>query len=449
MEVPDPRYVKTEDGAYIAYQVVGEGPVDFAWQFDFWGNIDVQWEGAFDRYWFESLARMGRLILHDRRATGLSSRNMAAPNLETRAADLRAVLDEVGSATAVFGGTFESMAPCLLLAASSPERVRALVWLYPVPRTLWSHDFPWGVQPDELDTERESLKDWGTLNYALVWADQFTKDGGVRPSDAEIRQTAKLSRQTCTPDVALELCKIWWDTDIRPVLPAVQAPTLLIVGEGGRTPAVATYVESLMPNAQVRALPLEFSPTTATEIERWCRPVLETMQRFVGIEPPPAALDTILSTVLFTDIVGSTERQAQLGDHAWKDLVQHHHAIVRTALSDWRGAENDTAGDGFYATFDGPARAIHCAHQIRDRVRDLGIETRAGIHTGECEVIDGKHGGIAVTTGARISALAQPSQVLVSQTVKDLVAGSGFTFKPAGEHELKGVPGPWRVYAVA
>ena len=150
-DVPDPRYLKTVDGAYIAYQVVGEGPVDIAWQFDFWGNIDVQWENPVDRYWFESLARMGRLILHDRRATGLSSRNVAAPNLETRAADLRAVLDEVGSTTAVFGGTFESMAPCLLLAASEPERVRALVWLYPVPRTLWSHDFPWGVQPDELD----------------------------------------------------------------------------------------------------------------------------------------------------------------------------------------------------------------------------------------------------------------------------------------------------------
>jgi class 3 adenylate cyclase len=175
--------------------------------------------------------------------------------------------------------------------------------------------------------------------------------------------------------------------------------------------------------------------------------VLETMQRFVGIEPRPAALDAILSTVLFTDIVGSTERQAQLGDHAWKDLVQRHHTTVRTALDNWRGVENDTAGDGFYATFDGPARAIHCAHQIRDHVRDLGIQVRAGVHTGECELVDGKCAGIAVTTGARIAALAQPSQVLVSQTVKDLVAGSGFTFASAGEHELKGVPDRWRLYA--
>ena len=158
-------------------------------------------------------------------------------------------------------------------------------------------------------------------------------------------------------------------------------------------------------------------------------------------------VDTILSTVLFTDIVGSTEHQARLGDRAWKDLVERHHATVREALDEWRGVENDTAGDGFYATFDGPARAIHCALEIRDRVRDLGIEIRAGVHTGECELIDGKCGGIAVTIGARIAALAEPSQVLVSQTVKDLVAGSGFTFEPAGEHELKGVPDRWRLFS--
>jgi class 3 adenylate cyclase/pimeloyl-ACP methyl ester carboxylesterase len=449
VDVPDPKYVKTDDGSYIAYQVVGDGPVDIAWQFDFWGNIDVWWEAGLDRYWFESLARMGRLILHDRRATGLSSRNVAAPNLETRVADLRAVLDEVGSEAAVLGGWYESMAPCLLLAASDPERIRALVWWWPVPRTLWSHDFPWGMRPEELDAERESLKHWGTLDHALVWADQFTRDNGVRPSDGEIRHIAKLSRQTCTPDVALEISKIWWDTDIRPVLPAIQTPTLLIINEGSQTADVGGYVESLMPNAKLCSLPGGGFPASAAEIERWCRPALEEIQRFVGIEPPPTGLDTILSTILFTDIVGSTEHQAQLGDRAWKDLVQRHHGIVRTALGDWRGVENDTAGDGFYATFDGPARAIHCAHQVSNRVRELAIEIRAGIHTGECELIDGKCGGIAVTTGARIASLAGPSQVLVSQTVKDLVAGSGFTFKTFGEHHLKGIPNSWRLYVAS
>jgi class 3 adenylate cyclase/pimeloyl-ACP methyl ester carboxylesterase len=448
VDVPDPRYVRTQDGAYIAYQVMGDGPVDIAWQFDFWGNIDVWWEAPLDRFWFEGLARYGRLILHDRRATGLSSRNVEAPNLETRVADLRAVLDEVGSETAVLGGWFESMAPCMLLAASDPERVRALVWWNPVPRTIWTHDYPWGMQPDELEQEREALKHWGTIDYGLVWADLFARSNGARPPEAEIRHTAKLSRQTCTPDVALELSSIWWDTDIRPVLPAVQAPTLLIVGEeGGTNPEVAKHVASLMPNAQVRAFPGQLVPTTGGDVDRLIRPVLEAIQRFVGIEPPPAALDTILSTVLFTDIVGSTGRQSELGDHAWKALVERHHAIVRTALNDWRGLENDTAGDGFYATFDGPARAIHCAHQVRDQIRDLGIEIRAGIHTGECELVDGKCAGIAVATGARIAALAQPSQVLVSQTVRDLVAGSGFELQLVGEHELKGVPDRWRLYA--
>ena len=449
MEIPDPRYVKAEDGAYIAYQVVGDGPVDIAWQFDFWGNIDIWWEGPFDRSWFEGLARVGRLILHDRRATGLSSRNVAAPNLETRVADLRSVLDEVGSETTVLGGWFESMAPCMLLAASDPERVRALVWWNPVPRTLWTHDYPWGMRPDELARERESLEHWGTIDYALVWADMFSEQNNARPPEADIRQTAKLSRQTCTPDVALEISKIWWDTDIRPVLPAVQAPALLIVAEGsGTNPEVAEYVASLMPNAQVRSFtdPV-LLPTTQAEAERIVRPRLEAIQRFVGVEPRRAALDTILSTVLFTDIVGSTEQQARLGDRGWKELVERHHAAVREALHAWRGVENDTAGDGFYATFDGPARAIHCAHEVRDRVRDLGMEIRAGVHTGECELIDGKCGGIAVTTGARIAALAEPSQVLVSQTVKDLVAGSGFAFEPAGEHELKGVPDRWRLFS--
>jgi pimeloyl-ACP methyl ester carboxylesterase len=451
VEIPEPRYVRTDDGAYIAYQVVGQGPVDIAWQFDFWGNIDVWWEAAWDRSWFEGLARLGRLILHDRRATGLSSRNMAAPNLETRVSDLRAVLDAVGSETAVLGGWFESMAPCLLLAASDPERVRALVWWNPVPRTIWTHDYPWGMKPDELAKERESLDHWGTIDYAVVWADQFEEQNGVRPPEAEIRQVAKLSRQTCTPDVALELSKIWWDTDIRPVLPTVQAPTLLMVAENsGTNPEVAEYVASLMPHAQLHVFPMEdeFFPSTPATIGRSHRLKWGAIQRFLGIEQPPRAFDTMLSTVLFTDIVASTEHQARLGDHAWKQLVERHHETVRRALGIWRGVENDTAGDSFYATFDGPARAIHCARQIRDAVRELDIEIRAGIHTGECELIDNKCAGLAVSTGARIASLAQPSQVLVSQTVKDLVAGSGFSFDSIGEHELKGVPDRWHVYAI-
>ena len=446
MEIPDPRYMRTDDGVYIAYQVVGDGPVDIAWQLDFGGNLDVWWEAAQERGWFEGLASFGRLILHDWRATGLSSRNVAVPNLETRAEDLRAVLDAVGSESAVMGGWFESLAPCVLLAASDPERVRALVWWNPAPRTVWAPDFPWGQGPDEVAGELEGLKHWGTMEYGRAWAADFAVGNGIRPPEAAIRWRAKASRNTCTPEVALQLTEIWWQTDIRGVLPTVQVPTLLIAEDGGDNPAICAHVASLMPQAVVEVFPSEAWPTSRDEVDRYNRPRLDVMQRFIGIEPRPAAVDTILSTVLFTDIVGSTEKQARLGDHAWKELVERHHATVREALGGWRGVENDTAGDGFYATFDGPARAIHCAHEVRHRVRDLGIEIRAGVHTGECELIDGKVGGIAVTTGARIAALAQPSQVLVSQTVKDLVAGSGFSFEPAGEHELKGVPDRWRLY---
>ena len=447
MEVPDPQYVQADDGAYIAYQVVGDGPVDIAWQADFAGSLDVWWELEWDRMWLEGLASFARLILHDWRATGLSSRNVAVPNLETRAQDLRAVLDAVGSRSTVMGAWFESLAPCVLIAASDPARVRGLVWWNPSPRTAWAPDYPWGDGPDEVAREREALKRWATMEHSQAWADDLSENLATRLPDSVVRWHTKKSRNTCTPDVAIELSEIWWQTDIRAVLPTVQAPTLLISDLAGRSREIGEQVASLMPHAQIEDFTDVGWPTSRSEIDRQHRPKLDAIQRFLGIEPRHVALDTVLSTVLFTDIVGSTAQQARLGDRAWKELVERHHATVREALDGWRGVENDTAGDGFYATFDGPARAIHCAHQVRDRVRDLGIEIRAGIHTGECELIDGKCGGIAVTTGARIAALADPSQVLVSQTVRDLVAGSGFTFQAAGEHELKGVPDRWRLYA--
>jgi class 3 adenylate cyclase len=227
------------------------------------------------------------------------------------------------------------------------------------------------------------------------------------------------------------------------VLPSVQVPTLILAksgspGESDR----ARYVASLIPGSELHEMP--GGGWTEDDMRRYA----EEIRRFAGIERAPAELDTILSTVLFTDIVGSTEKQASLGDHGWKRLVERHHQVVRGALGRWRGVENDTAGDGFYATFDGPARAIRCAQEVTDHVRELGIEIRAGVHTGECELINEKVGGIAVSIGARVASLAGPSEVLISQTVKDLVAGSGLTFEDAGEHELKGVPDRWHLYRV-
>ena len=439
--------MKTDDGAYIAYQVVGDGPVDIAWLFDFTGNLDCYWEHFSNREWFEGLASLGRLILHDRRGTGLSSRNDPVPNLETRVADLRLVLDTVNSDQAVIGAFFEGLSPGVLLAASHPERVRALIWWNPWPRTTWAPDYPWGAGQTQVEQERATYADWGSIEWATTWADEQERANGFRPSERDIRWEARAARNTCTPDVAVALAEMWWQTDVRGVMAAIQTPTLLLIDDTeSETGAVADHVASLIHHVTVERVPRASLPRSSGEAASYFRPYRQAVQRFVGIAPHAFATDTVLATVLFTDIVGSTEHQVNLGDHAWKDLVERHHATVRQALDTWRGSENDTAGDGFYATFDGPARAIHCAHQIRDRVRDLGINVRAGVHTGECERIDGKIAGIAVSIGARIAALAEPSQVLVSQTVKDLVAGSGFTFEPAGEHELKGVPDRWRLY---
>ncbi len=448
MEIPDVRYLERPDGVYLAYQVVGEGPIDIAWQVGDGTNLDAWWEFSWMRDWFEGLASLGRLILHDWRGFGLSSRNVPVPNLETRTDDLRAVLDHVGSTDVVIGGWLETLAPGVLLAAGDPARVRALVWWNPVPRTVWAPDYPWGVTPDDVAATLEAFAHWGTRRFGELWADDLGSFG-ARPSEEAIDWWAKKSRNACTPDVAVALERMWWQTDLRGVLPSVSTPTLLMLEEdAGEFLALADHVASLMPGAHVETFPQRGWMAAGTDPEVVHRPRLDAIARFVGLQPRPTVPDTILSTILFTDIVDSTHHQARLGDSEWKRLIERHNLLVRGALSTWRGSENDTAGDGFYATFDGPARAIHCAREVTERVRELGIEVRAGVHTGECELVDGKCAGISVSTGARIAALADGSQVLVSQTVKDLVAGSGFTFTDAGEHELKGVPERYRVYAV-
>ena len=441
--IPETRYAETPDGVYIAYQVTGEGSVDVAWQFDFVGNVDVVWESVFFGPLFRGIASFARLILHDRRGTGLSSRNVPPPNLETRVADLRVVLDAVVSERPVLAGAIEAGAPMVLLAASSPERVQSIVWWSPSARSVWSPDYPWGAGPEYVDANEREMEHWGTLEGARIWAEGESIYGRVT-TDEEIRDFAKLSRNTATPDVARELNRIWYETDIRPVLPSVNVPALLLDQQATKSDVEETqYIASLMPQADLKVLPqgVLASPEVLSA-------VVDEIRRFVGVEPPRPELDTVLATVLFTDIVGSTEKQSALGGQAWKELIQRHHAIVRAGLERWHGVEVDTAGDGFYATFDGPARAIRCALDITQRVRELGIEVRAGVHTGECEIVDGKCTGISVSIGARVASTAGSSQVLVSQTVKDLVAGSGLTFEDEGEHELKGVPDRWHLYRV-
>jgi class 3 adenylate cyclase len=441
--IPETRYAKTPDGVYLAYQVAGEGPIDIAWQSDWLSNVDVLWEGPVYGQLFRGMSSFARLILHDRRGTGLSSRNVPPPNLETRVDDLRVVLDAAGSTRPVLAGLLEGGAPAVLLAAGDPERVHSIVWWGPVARNVWSPDYPWGVRPEYVEMDKRQVEHWGTLEGARIWAEGEALTGR-HFTEEEVRSYAKLSRHTATPDVARELTRIWYETDIRAVLAAVNVPALLLDEHATQSDVEESqYIASLMPQAELRVLPRD---ATITEV---VPSVLDEIRAFVGVEPPMPELDTVLATVLFTDIVASTEKQSALGDRAWKDLIQRHHVIVRDALERWHGVEVDTAGDGFYSTFDGPARAIRCALDIAQRIGELGIEVRAGVHTGECEIVDGKCTGIAVTIGARVASTAGPSEVRVSQTVKDLVAGSGLAFEDAGKHQLKGVSDSWHLYSVA
>ncbi|MGH2630999.1 MAG: adenylate/guanylate cyclase domain-containing protein [Actinomycetota bacterium] len=433
--MPETHYAKTDDGVYIAYQTLGEGPIDIAWQFEWIGNVDTIWEFRPYAEWFRGLASFSRLILHDRRGLGASSRNVSPPNLETRVADLGAVLDAVGSERPVLGGAYEGGAPNVLFAATFPERVHSLFWWYPAPRTTKAPDYPFGANLEFLEqATKDTIERWGTDDYVFVTSENPVVQGEVAP-------WGLLSRQTATPDVAATMDGIYNESDVRGAMPAIAAPVLLLARE--RDLEALTYLATLLRRPQIRLFPGE------DELKVHEQPaLLDAIRAFVGVETRAPELDTVLSTVLFTDVVDSTRKQAELGDHRYRDLIEEHHVIVRDGLERWSGREASTAGDGFYATFEGPARAIRCALEIEHRVRDLGIEVRAGVHTGECELIDGQISGLTVSIGARVAALAGPTEVLVSQTVKDLVAGSGFSFEDTGVHGLKGVPDRWRLYRV-
>jgi class 3 adenylate cyclase/pimeloyl-ACP methyl ester carboxylesterase len=443
------RYARTADDVYIAYQVVGSGPVDLAMDFHaFAGNVDLIWDepdwGAF----LVGFAEFARLILHDRRGSGASTRNVPPPNLETRAADLLAVLDEVGSEAPVLGAAASTGAMHALFAATHPDRTSGLVWNYPRARLAWAPDYPWGEGPEAFDASLAQAASWGTTEYARDLALSRAAQRAGIPEDQRhtlavddelMRRYARVTRNTVSPDVATALTRILWQTDVRDILPSVHTPTALIIGDADRGAELeeAEYVASLLPNATVHVLP----GRSGLQVEA----VMDIARELAGIESR-REVSTVLATVLFTDLVDSTRTQAELGDRRWRELLLAHHETVRGALSHWGGTEHDTAGDGFFASFAGPARAIDCALEIAEHVGELGIETRAGVHIGECELIDGKPGGLAVTIGARLLGTAGPREVVVSQTVKDLVAGSGFSFTDRGEHELKGVPERWRLY---
>jgi class 3 adenylate cyclase len=430
----DIRYARS-GGVSIAYQVVGDGDTDLVYVPDYVSNLVYGWESRHWRPFYERLAQTFRLILFDKRGTGLSDLGGHFPALETRMDDVRAVLDAAESESAVLFGSHDGCSMAALYAATYPERTRALVLFHPV-----AHD-PEG----HTDAAREDLarvRDfWGTQEFS----DEILRDGAPSLYDdpRERESFANWLRVGASPSVAFALNRAWFETDLREILPVVRVPTLVLYRRSLAEP-LALDVAERIPGARA----LRVSGEDYGEV--YLSPEIpEEIERFVAGEQVPVVPDTVLATILFTDIVASSARAAELGDRAWRELLERHHALVRRELTRYRGEEKDTAGDGFFATFDGPARAIRCASAIVDGVHDLGLEVRAGVHTGECEVHEGKVAGLAVVIGARVVAQAEGGEVLVSQTVKDLVAGAGVDFDERGEHELKGVPGTWRLYAVA
>jgi pimeloyl-ACP methyl ester carboxylesterase len=447
VEVPDVQYAKSGD-VHIAYQVTGEGPFDLVFAPGYVTHLELQWAIPSFAPFLERLSSFCRLIRFDKRGTGMSDRVSGAPTLETRMDDVRAVMDAVGSRRAAFYGLSEGAAMSLLFAATYPERTAALVVRSAFPRRMWAPDYPWGRSEEEYEREVErDLRVFGPREHAR----EAVQSLGVFQGD-EAEQFLQMLRFASSPGSLEALHRMNKEIDVRHVLPAVRVPTLILRGsEDALVPhEVAQYMASRIPAARVVELPgighLSFGEPGAslvgTEIERFITDVWDA-GGWEEAEP-----DRMLATVLFTDIVGSTATAVQLGDRAWRELLERHHALIRRELVRYRGAELDVAGDGFFARFDGPARAVRCACAITDSVRELGLEIRAGLHTGECEVMDGKVGGIAVHIGARVAREAQPSEVLVSSTVKDLVAGSGLRFRDRGSAELKGVPEEWRLYAV-
>jgi len=443
MDRPETRYTKSGD-VNIAYQVVGEGPFDLIWVPGWISNVEESWEVPEYAHFLRRLASFSRLILFDKRGTGLSDRvsNESLPMLEQRMDDVRAVLEAAGSERAALFGASEGGNMSVLFAATYPDRVRALVLAGIYAKRLWSPDYPWAPTPEDREREHETIE--------REWAgDMDVSELAPRAaSDPELmRRIATFFRRSASPGAAVALNRMNTQIDTRAVLPTISVPTLLLHRADDLNVKVeeARWIAQQIPDAKYVELPgddhLVWTGDTDT--------LLDEVEEFLTGVRRGAEPDRLLATVLFTDIVGSTERVAEVGDSRWRELLEAHHRIVRGELERFRGREIDTAGDGFLATFDGPARAIRCACSIRDSVRSLGIEIRAGLHTGECELVGEKVAGIAVHTAARVNGLARPSEVLVSSTVKDLVAGSGIAFAERGEHELKGVPGHWLLYAVA
>jgi class 3 adenylate cyclase/alpha-beta hydrolase superfamily lysophospholipase len=438
MEPPQTRYVEVS-GSEVAYQIVGQGPPDVVHVAGF-SHIDVRWEESAWAAFFARLATFGRLILFDRRGTGASDAvpDTAMPTWEEWADDVRAVLDAAGSERAVVLAEIDGGPTGLLFTAMQPERVAALILANTTARFLRADDYPFGVAPQAVNDVVERFKAaWGTP--AIV-----ARNWPSRVNDPEFAQwAAKLARASATPrSAAAQIRYMIESLDAREALSLIQVPTLVL----------HTRENLLYSTEQVRYLADHIAGAKFVELPGGdlfvaaSAPAVEEIVEFLTGERPEVEVDRILTTLLFTDIVGSTERAASLGDHAWRSLLDAHDRLVRDRLRRFRGREINTTGDGFLASFDGPARAIRCALAIAAAASALGIDLHLGLHTGECDVRGHDLGGLAVHIAARVGRLASPGEILVSGTVKDLVVGSRIEFVDRGDHDLKGVPGTWRLY---
>jgi class 3 adenylate cyclase len=432
VEVPDVSYARSGDVS-IAYQVVGDGPIDLV-LLPFLSNLYTLWQAPKFAEFGYRLAQGRRLIVVNPRGVGLSDRPRGF-TIESRMDDLRTAMDAVGSERPVLLGIAEAAATCAVFAASNPDRVERLILYDP-----WSQSMLDEREREQALAALPAQRDgWGHRDLLEQFAAELNPQWAGDP--AYLDWFVWHHRLTSSPSTWVDFRRMQIDLDVSDALPAIRVPTLVMSKERERPDAEP--VASRIPDAEYVLVPGVGRAIQENEF------AIEAAERFLEGSPARRIPDTVLATVLFTDLVGSTERAAELGDRDWRTVLERHNELVRMELARYRGVEIDTAGDGFFASFDGPARAISCAREIVERIPELGLEVRAGIHTGECQRVGEKLAGLAVNVGARVSAAASSGEVLVSQTVKDLVAGSEIGFEDRGAHELKGVPGEWRLYAVS
>lgn len=436
------RYAKNGD-VHIAYQVLGDGPLDLVFVPAFVSNLEVAWEEPSLARFYRRLASFSRLILIDKRGTGLSDRVPAdaLPTLEERMDDVRAVMDAVGSQRAAIYGSSEGGPLAVLFATTFPERTTALVLYGSYPRAAIAPDYPHGTDAESFDAYLASIEQgWGQALSLPVFGPSVAND------DRFVQWYGRLERQSASPAAALALMRMNSQIDVRPLLESVRVPTLVIYRGGEYIAHVegSRYLAEHIPGAKQVELPgNDFLPWVGDQDA-----LLDEIEEFLtGARVGGHSSDRVLATVLFTDIMGSTEKAAELGDRRWRNLLDDYYDAARREIERSRGRMVKTLGDGILATFDGPARAVRCASVLRQTVEHLGIRIRTGLHTGECERMGDDVGGIAVHIGARVAAQAAPDEVLVSSTVKDLVAGSGLRFVDRGTYHLHGVPGEWRLFA--